>query len=373
MREQPGVSKLASKIHILSAVGIAALGIGLFVNSQAVSQGVRQGLSVCSGMLIPALFPFMVLAGFLTFSDYGRILSIPLKGITTHIFKLPEKYGTVILLSLIGGYPVGARMISDLLDSGEIDSATASRMLCFCVNSGPSFLISAVGAGLFLDKTVGIILFASQTLTTLMIGWAVSLKVPLPSRSRRVPSAAGTLPSFIKSVDSAVKSMINMCGFAVLFSALLSMLLSGGVMLWFDNLFPSYSILAQAIISGLFEVTSGCIAASRIGGAASFAMTSAIVSFGGLSVLFQIMSCFSKVKMNLQPFLLSRIAHMIIATALSLPAYLFFCGQIPVWSPAMGIPPAFSDAKTMLLTSCLMAMSTIFILSFANLGTGKNK
>jgi len=53
-------------------------------------------------------------------------------------------------------------------------------MMCFCVNSGPSFLIAAVGAGMLSSQRAGIILFATQTLATVLIGAAVSFGAKAP-------------------------------------------------------------------------------------------------------------------------------------------------------------------------------------------------
>lgn len=153
-------------LPMMTAVGIALLAVGLLADAAAVSEGVRRGLEVCGGVLIPSLFPFMALSGFLSITEYGRILSAPLRAVTTRIYKLPGDLGVIVLLSMIGGYPVGAKMIAGLLERGRIDRETASRMLCFCVNSGPSFLISAVGVGMFRDRSAGVILFATQTIAT---------------------------------------------------------------------------------------------------------------------------------------------------------------------------------------------------------------
>ncbi|MFA9382095.1 MAG: hypothetical protein ACERKO_13650, partial [Acetanaerobacterium sp.] len=122
----------------LLVIGVAVL---YFCNAQAVSAGVRDGLLVCANTLIPSLFPFMILCAFIVNSRLSDYLSAPFAFFTARVLRLPAFTGSVFLLSLVGGYPVGARMIAQLYREGRISGHTASRMLLFCVNAGPAFLI----------------------------------------------------------------------------------------------------------------------------------------------------------------------------------------------------------------------------------------
>jgi hypothetical protein len=208
---------------------IVLLAAGLLIRADAVTYGVRAGLAAGAGTLIPSLFPFMALCGFLARTDYGAVLARPLRPVWRWIFRIPDEAGAVALLSLVGGYPVGAKGIASLLERGVIDRPMAERMLCFCVNCGPSFLITAVGAGLMLDRTAGVILFASQTLATLLIGAAASLGSPLPSADRGNKPAGRAGEAFIGAVSGASSAMIVICAFAALFSGLLALLDSTGL------------------------------------------------------------------------------------------------------------------------------------------------
>lgn len=347
---------------VATALGIAAVAVGLLVDSAAVGEGVRRGLDICGSVLIPSLFPFMALASFLSLTDYARILSLPLRPLTTRVLKLPGELGVIVLMSLIGGYPVGARMIASLLEQRRIDRKTAERMLCFCVNSGPSFLISAVGVGLFLSKTAGAILFATQTAATLLVGGLVSLRVPRPKSGAAQPPVASGSVALVLAVQGATSAMLAMCAFAILFSGLLSLLTASGAVASLAAALPVGEPVAAALLSGLLEVTSGCIAAAKVGGTLSFALASAAVSFGGLSVLFQIFSCFSAGAVSFRALVLSRVAHMGLSTAMAVPLYLKFCAHQTAWL-ALQPPLMQADGKTSLISVCLLGMCCIFTLS----------
>ena len=93
---------------LLSAFGAAAFGGGILIAPQAASQGVRDGLTLCGQVVIPSLFPFLALSSFLVQSGLAQRAGHLLEPITKLLFRLPGAAGSAILMSLIGGYPVGA-------------------------------------------------------------------------------------------------------------------------------------------------------------------------------------------------------------------------------------------------------------------------
>lgn len=86
----------------LAAVFCVFCAVFLIVDGQTVSKGVVSGIELCLKTVIPSLFCFMVLTGFLLQSGLYRLLSVPLSPITKHLFFLPPELGSVVLLSLIG-------------------------------------------------------------------------------------------------------------------------------------------------------------------------------------------------------------------------------------------------------------------------------
>lgn len=350
-------------IDYLTAVGAAVVGVGLLTQSEAVSQGIQSGLKICAGVLIPSLFPFMVLSGFLSLTNAAGILSIPLTPLTTRVFKLPKELGAVVLLSLIGGYPVGAKSISMLLSQGKITKKTAERMLCFCVNSGPSFLITAVGTGMLANKKAGVILFCTQTATTLLIGMIVSLRAKVPPVENTSIRMKGD-EAFVTAVSSASSSMLAMCSFAVLFSGILSFISASGIIWRVSQTFGITEAFAKTIISGVLEVTSGCANASQLNGIAAYVMVSAVVSLGGLSVLFQIMSCFRENPISFRPLISARIFHMILSIIISIPVYERLFETQPVFA-ASSRPFIHINTRSLFLAICLLCMCAILTLSTA--------
>ena len=128
---------------LLASLTLAFL---LLKNPSVASRGIKNGLLTVGGVLIPSLFPFMTLACFIENSGVSEIIGRVLSPVVRIVFHLPEDTAATILMSFIGGFPVGAKMTDSLYREGKITSVEASRMYLFCINAGPAFTVSAVGS-----------------------------------------------------------------------------------------------------------------------------------------------------------------------------------------------------------------------------------
>ena len=62
-------------------------------------------LALCAGTVIPALFPFMAVAGMLVRLGFGQWLAPYMAGLTAPLFRLPGCAGSALLLGLWGATP----------------------------------------------------------------------------------------------------------------------------------------------------------------------------------------------------------------------------------------------------------------------------
>ena len=339
-----------------SAFAGAFAGIVMLLRAGPMADGARAGLSLCSGLVVPTLFPFMALSIFLCESPasetLGRMMS-PL----TRLLRLPKSCGSILLAAAIGGYPSAAKCVSAAVKNGRLDRDTAGRMLTFCVNAGPPFLVSAVGTGIFGSTATGLVLLASQIASALVIGIAGALfakgrhtgEAPCPA----YPSLSACA---VHSVSSAAGAAFNMCAFIVIFSALAglaepltSLLLGGGG-------------IPAALTAGFFEVTAGCAACGGLRGYAGPVAAAAIASFSGISVMFQTAGATEGSGVSLRGFLISRPLHAAL-TALICRALL---GLFPETVESLsrfesGVPYALSVSAPAFVS--LLCMLSLFLLS----------
>ena len=91
--------------NIMSFIGIIILGFLIIAVPAPCKEGIFKGIIVCGRVIIPSLYPFTMCVCFLMRSGITENL---------RLFSKPvDRIWVITLLSLIGGYPVGARLLSN--------------------------------------------------------------------------------------------------------------------------------------------------------------------------------------------------------------------------------------------------------------------
>lgn len=366
---------------VLTAVAAALVAAGILCFPDQCAQGAKRGLNFCGDILIPSIFPFLVLSVFVVKSGVSKALSRPLNPVTKRLFRLPGGAGATVLIGLVGGYPSGARGVKTLLDAGEITPRQARRLLCFTVGAGPAFVISVAGSGLLGSTQAGVILFVSQITAALFLGIVIGLfskkeesgpakRMVSPARPAIAAEETKQAPAMpvssalVEATADGASSMISMCSFVILFSALLMIMDQSGVSAFLSRLFSSVGLpdsIAASLAPVLLEVTTGSTAAAQAGASAPF--LSFALGWAGLCVDFQIFSMLRSVSFSKGVFLLFRLLHGLLAaffTALGL--HFFPVAQTVFFSTGQkltGELALHADGGLILLLLC-----AVFLLSF---------
>ncbi|MDR1631026.1 MAG: hypothetical protein LBS36_12575 [Oscillospiraceae bacterium] len=287
--------KSTKVLFVFAVAGLCAA--ALLTMPEAVTAGAKKGLSICAGVLIPSLFPFLALSGFLSSPAIAGMLGRAMRPVTRTLFGLPGECGIVILLSAVGGFPVGARMTAKLFAEGRIAQKEAHRLLSFCVNAGPAFLMTAVGAVMLGSRRAGFVLFAATTVSMLLLGMVQGILLPVPAEKRgpvRQKEAGddSIAYAFTAAVGDAVPAMLSICAWMILFSCLVSVL---------GNLVQEEPL--RRLVFLFAEVTLGAQAAAREG---DVALIAGLVGFGGFCVHCQVLPFVQSTGMPYLRFLLFR-------------------------------------------------------------------
>lgn len=338
------------KIFLLSAFAVMCAWF-LLTGAPVVSEGIKNGLITVGGVLIPSLFPFMVLACFIENSGissaFGRIMS----PVTRFVFRLPGETSAAILMSFIGGFPVGAKMTESLLDDGKITPAQATRMYLFCINAGPAFTVSTVGVGLLGSVRAGVIIFCSLTLSSLLFGSASGFIISKPLEKQKntaLPvSEQPVFASFTKSASQATCSMLSVSSYVIVFSALCEGIKTLGL-----------SNNTNCLLFSLLEVTNGVMSAYK-----SFPLPviTAIIGFGGVCVHFQVMNGVIKSKMKIRHFIVARLVNALLSSGICRVLVYLFPIEVSVFASdekALVLP--FGISLPCCIAFFLMSISLIF-------------
>ncbi len=331
--------------NLLLAVIVLATLVLLFLYPKEIQKGVSEGLRLCGEVIIPSLFPFMALAGFISRTGAARILAIPIESVMSPLFRLPKEAGGTVLLSLIGGYPVGASSVATLCAQGYVDRKDGSRMLTFCANAGPAMAVVAIGKGLLGNIYVGWIIYLSHIAAAIVTGWCFARFAPKPSKSKSTHYHKGqSLPdAFVGAVSDGALQMLTVCGYVVLFSGVTAL----------------FKLWDAEWISAFTEVTCGTKWAALSG--LSAPIICGILSFGGFSVMCQI-SSLSRGLISFKQLIISRIVNAILGFAIcsavitALPQSLQVLsniGEKSVWISELSIPLSIS----------MLVMAAVFLCS----------
>lgn len=353
--------------HLPLALGCAVLCILLLAWGEPAAAGVKRGLRTCAEVIIPSLYLFMAVSGFIALSPAGELLSRPLSLFTRRLLRLPECMGSVVVLSFLGGYPVGAKTIDCMLESGRINKEQAERAICFCCNAGPSFVVTAIGARMLHSPAFGAALLGAHILSALLIGILLSRRAPVPQKGG---SGGAVLPAgqaFVLAVNNATSGILIICAFVVLFSACGELLDYSGVLEHISALLPGAALggdALRAIIVGLLEVTTGCLQAAALPGILPAVLIPLMVSFAGLSIHFQVRSSLSNRGLSFCRFTLCRCLHALLTLGVFWPLYrsLHLAQQTfyPIYYPYP--PVGYYNPNTPIATILLLLVSGVVLL-----------
>lgn len=253
---------------VMAAIGLLVL---IFDSSVAL-EGARSGIDLCVKTVIPSLFPFFVLSMILT-KALSESVSYPVR-VLAKFFGIPNAAASLLIPSVLGGYPVGAKCVGDLYQSKQISRTEAERLLAFCSNIGPSFLFGMV-SGFFPEGKMIWLLWLIHIFSAALT--AVAMPVKQSDKPARKPEGNHFDTSIILS---AAKAMGLVCCWVVLFRIMIDFL-----DIWFLWMFPQW---LQTLLMGILELTNGCCELLQIENVElRFVLCSCILAFGGICVLFQ--------------------------------------------------------------------------------------
>lgn len=299
--------------------------IGMFFRDPTVMvSGVSGALTLCGTAVIPPLYPFMVLSDFFVRSGLCDITGRFLTPVTKLLFKLPGCAGCVVLMSMTGGYPVGAKMTAQLTEDGKLTPEQGRRMMLFCVNAGPAFVIGTVGTVMLSCRRAGVIIFLSLIISAVFMG--ICTRYFDQTEIQPTIGKAEFDPWVIsQSVMQGTNAIIMLCGWILFFSCISSYIkslpLGENVLIWSDL---------------IMEVTGGCATASR-----NFPVSvqALVTGWAGLCVHCQLFPYIKATGLKMRYFLLSRIVHGSLATLTATVLFRFFPCETDVFSTNASVVP----------------------------------
>lgn len=300
--------------------------VSMIAFPQSSVAAVNKALNLCITSVVPALFPFFVCSSLLVSLGMAEFGSRFLSGIMKPVFGINGSGAVALVLGIISGYPVGADCAVNLYNSGKITKREAERLIGFCNNSGPLFIIGTVGFCISGSAALGGILYIIHITSAVATGVVLSRLIKEDNTvnptviSEKQKRSVKIVSAFGDAVSKSVVTILNVCGFVVFFAVA-------------ESTIPEF--FAHPFVNGLLEITGGIndISKMNMDFALKISLISMFLAFSGLSVFLQVASIAADSDLEMRYYALGKFIQGIIAFVLTYVLF-FILKTVGAWSPA---------------------------------------
>ncbi|MEG6584095.1 sporulation integral membrane protein YlbJ [Dendrosporobacter sp. 1207_IL3150] len=306
------------------------------------------GLNLWWNVVFPSLLPFFIVSEILMGVGVVHFIGVLLEPLMRPVFNVPGVGAFAMSMGLASGYPMDAVITCKFRKNQLCSAVEAERLLSFTNTADPLFMFGAVAVGMFGMPEIGATIAIAHYVASFIVG--VLFRFHGRHRdtkpSEQTSQSGGNIVvraframfdarqedrrSFGQLLGDSVKNSMNTIlligGFIILFSVFLRILSVVGITGYLDTLFAvllsSFGIstsLAPALVSGLFEIDLGALAASQANAPLTekVMIASAIIAWSGLSVHGQVASIVIESGIRMTPYMVARVLHAIFAAILT--------------------------------------------------------
>ncbi|MDD7793756.1 sporulation integral membrane protein YlbJ [Clostridium sp. 'White wine YQ'] len=319
------IIQIKGKITIMPTVLLSILIIYFLLNPKLCIDASLKGAELFVQAVLPTVLPFMVLCNLLiayggisVYSKlFGRFLCTP--------FKLSKNCSFPIIASIICGNPIGAKYSSELYEKGHVQFDEYVRLISIASNTGPLFLIGSVGSVMLQNKTYGYILLLGNYISMILIAFITRTKniSSYKKNDSKINITANFGTIFKNSLENAIMSTLNISGYIIIFSVIISIVSNSYFFNTSLNSIASlfgipYEIMKGTVL-GMIEITNGCkiISTSSLSINMKLCIISFLTSFCGFSVLAQISSFCSHHGVKLKKYFMYKLLQGSFATIIT--------------------------------------------------------
>lgn len=331
------------------------------------------GLNLWWNVVFPGLLPFFILSEILMALGIVHFIGVLLEPLMRPLFNVPGAGAFALSMGLASGYPMDAVITCRLRQNQMCTEVEAERLLAFTNTADPLFMFGAVAVGMFGMPELGATIALAHYLSSFLVG----ILFRFHGRKRDIKSqqnASSTQGNILirafralykqkkddnrsfgqllgDSVTTSMNTILLIGGFIILFSVFIKILSTTGLTDTLDHAFAfilsllGYSSnLSSSLVSGLFEIDLGALAASQADAPLleKAVIVSAIIAWSGFSVHGQVASIVIESGIRMGPYFLARFMHAVLAAIFTLA----FMGPVNDMAKMFSIPVMFNIGST---------------------------
>lgn len=284
-------------------------------------EGASTGILLWFNQVLPTLLPFMILSNLLIrthAADWLAKLTSPVLG---RFFSVSPYGSFAVIVGFLCGYPMGSKVIADLIREEKISLSEGRYLLSFCNNASPAFIISYVvfqnlGQENLLFPAL-VILIGSPVLSSFLF----RIRRPCRSSSRSCPASkpsgksGGSAPSSQSGtldfcIMNGFENITKVGGYIMLFSIFLAIA---------ETFHISNPIFRFLLLPSL-EVTSGVsiLCSAPLPAPYRFFFCMICTSFGGLCAAAQTKCMLTDTGLSIRPYIVEKLITTLVTSLLSI-------------------------------------------------------
>lgn len=303
--------------------------LSIIIYPGASLKAAKYGINLWLFTLFPALLPFFIGSELLLGLGVVKLLGNLLEPIMRPIFKVPGAGSFAMAVGYTSGYPVGAQIIARLWEERMVNTLEAEKLMAFCNNSGPLFMLGVVAMGMFNNSKIGYIIMASNYIGAIITGLLFRFhnkshndNILINKSKKNLEVHNDSFGNMLgKAVISSMNTMLLIGGYIIIFSVLIEFLKIYGIINIIGKLISPIFIFLRfnkniipGYVSGLFEITIGSnmISQSNVPINEKIILISSILAWGGFSTHGQVLGVINKTSIKYLPYLLAKFIHSIL-------------------------------------------------------------
>ena len=269
---------MKNKIKVILKNSVVPLLLCLFIFfPKPMADSISESIGVCLNIIIPSMFVFMVLSSYIIDEGIYKTLISPLYLLLKRILPLNKELFSIFILSLIGGYPTGIKLLRERIAENKNYHEIYERMAAFCYCVSPVFAVNIIGYGVYGSVEAGVTVYISNVLGCFVMAVFTERSINRESIEKYSVNKEKYNPKGLTfCINSASKALLTICAVIICFNSVMAVT---------DSLLTELGIVPPDILSGFLEISNLTKIAAP--SPSYLPIFSFISSFGGVCVLVQ--------------------------------------------------------------------------------------
>ncbi len=240
--------------NIFLKISLFILFLLMITHSSLTYKQASKSLIVWFNTLVPTLLPVLIISNLIIITQTWKLFIPIFHPILNALFCTSPSGSLAIILGVLCGYPVGAKIVSDLYSKKELSYSEARRLLTFVTFPSPMFLNGYIFNSYSHHRILILIAIYGSAIC---IGIFLSIKIrkirfSSKSSSLPIPQAQPNAPLTFKMLQQILLSSSEVLLFAGIYM-MIATILAGFLELYLINI----TIPFLSLLTGILEMTTG--------------------------------------------------------------------------------------------------------------------